>query len=96
MTIKEIKAYLIKYLVSYLLTSCLVNIFAKKGTFPYNDFFNTIQDMGSQDCVRKFVKDPIQTHHHSLSKFPWKLDHMFATKELFDSFTNIVVPQIKI
>ena len=71
------------------------SVFAKKGTFPHNDFFNTIQDMGFQDCVRIFIKDPIQTHYHSRSKFPWELDHMFATKELFDSLTNIVVPQTK-
>ena len=69
--------------------------FAKKGTTPHNDFFNTIEDMGFQDCVKKFDKDPIQTHYHSRSKFPWELDHMFATKELFDSLTNIVVPQTR-
>lgn len=45
--------------------------FAAKGTHPTNDFFDTILDMGFHDCVRKYIKDPVQTYRHSRSQFPW-------------------------
>ncbi len=63
--------------------------FAAKGTFPTNDFFDAILDMGFFDCMRKFNSKPIQTHRHSFSKFPWELDHMFATEDLYKSLLNI-------
>ena len=69
------------------------SVFAAKGTYPTNDFFDAILDMGFEDCVRKFYTDPVQTHFHRRSKFPWELDHMFATQELFDALTNITIPE---
>ena len=69
------------------------SVFAAKGTYPTNDFFDAILDMGFSDCVRKYIKDPIQTHYHRRSKFPWELDHMFATDELYDALTQITVPE---
>ena len=51
-----------------------------------------ILDMGFADCMRKFCSSPIQTHRNPRSKFPWELDHMFATEELFDCLTQIDVP----
>ena len=63
--------------------------FAAKGTYPTNDFFDAILDMGFYDCMRKFNPNPIQTHRHSLSKFPWELDHMFATEDLYNALKDI-------
>ena len=63
--------------------------FAAKETFPTNDFFDAIIDMGFFDCMRKFNSEPTQTHRHSFSKFPWELDHMFATEKLYKSLLNI-------
>ena len=63
--------------------------FALKGTYPTNDFFDAILDMGFYDCMRKFNSNPVQTHRHSLSKFPWELDHMFATEHLYKALTDI-------
>ena len=67
------------------------SIFAKKGTYPTNDFFNAIQDMGFHDCVRKQISKPIQTFRHNKGNFPWELDHMFCTKELYDCLKRINV-----
>ena len=33
--------------------------FAAKDTFPTNDFFDAIIDMGFSDCMRKFNSKPI-------------------------------------
>ena len=66
--------------------------FALKGTYPTNNFFDAILDMGFHDCMRKFNNEPVQTHHNPKSKFPWELDHMFATEELFVGLTDILVP----
>jgi len=63
--------------------------FALKDTFPTNNFFDAILDMGFYDCMRKFNINPIQTHRHVRSKFPWELDHMFATEYLYNSLTDI-------
>ena len=65
--------------------------FALKDTYPTNDFFDAILDMGFHDCMRKFHSDPIQTYRHSFSKFPWELDHMFATRKLYDGLQKIEV-----
>jgi exonuclease III len=65
--------------------------FAKKWTYPKNDFFNAIQDMGFQDCILKFYSEPVQTHRHNRSEFPWQLDHMFATRDLYDHLQSIQV-----
>ena len=70
--------------------------FAKKGTYPTNDFFNAILDMGFYDCVRKYISEPIQTHNHNKSSFPWELDHMFCTKDLYDCLERISVQNTKL
>ena len=67
------------------------SIFAKKGTYPTNNFFDAILDLGFYDCMRKFNSEPVQTHRHARSKFPWELDHMFVTPDLYKSLTNIEV-----
>ena len=67
------------------------SIFAKKGTYPHNDFFNAILDMGFYDCVRKQISKPIQTFRPVKGNFPWELDHMFCTKELYDCLKRINV-----
>ena len=67
------------------------SIFAKKGTYPHNDFFNAILDMGFYDCVRKHISKPIQTFRPVKGNFPWELDHMFCTKELYDCLKRINV-----
>ena len=67
------------------------SIFAKKGTYPHNDFFNAILDMGFYDCVRKQISKPIQTFRPVKENFPWELDHMFCTKELYDCLKRINV-----
>ena len=67
------------------------SIFAKKGTYPHNDFFNAILDMGFYDCVRKHISKPIQTFRSVKGNFPWELDHMFCTKELYDCLKRINV-----
>lgn len=63
--------------------------FANKGTSPTNDFFDAILDMDFHDCMRKFSSVPVQTHRHARSKFPWELDHMFATEDLYNALTDI-------
>ena len=71
--------------------------FAAKGTYPTNEFFDAILDMGFHDCMRKFNPKPVQTHRHARSKFPWELDHMFATENLYESLTDIhtvAVPEL--
>ena len=37
----------------------------------------------------KYQSNPIQTHRNARSKFPWELDHMFATEDLYNSLTDI-------
>jgi len=32
----------------------------------------------------KYQSNPIQTHRNARSKFPWELDHMFATENLIN------------
>ena len=71
------------------------SIFAKKGTYPHNDFFNAILDMGFYDCVRKQISKPVQTFRHNKGHFPWELDHMFCTKELYDCLKRISVQNTK-
>ena len=63
--------------------------FAVKGTYPTNDFFDAILDMHFLDCMRKFNTSPVQTHRNVRSKFPWEIDHMFATEGLYNRLNNI-------
>lgn len=67
------------------------SVFALKDTYPTNNFFNAIEDMGFHDCIRKFHPEPVQTHRNARSNFPWELDHMFATAGLFSKLTDINV-----
>lgn len=69
------------------------SVFAAKDTYPTNNFFDAILDMGFHDCMRKFNAEPIQTHRNAKSKFPWELDHMFATPNLYEKLDSInVIP----
>ena len=68
--------------------------FALKDTYPTNNFFDAILDMGFHDCMRKFNSEPIQTHRNPKSKFPWELDHMFATDDLYKCLKEISVPEV--
>ena len=68
--------------------------FALKDTYPTNNFFDAILDMGFHDCMRKFNSEPIQTHRNPKSKFPWELDHMFATDDLYKRLKEITVPEV--
>lgn len=65
--------------------------FAAQGTYPTNGFFDAILELGFFDCMRKFSKEPVQTHVHNRSKFPWELDHMFATEGLYQRLSSIEV-----
>ena len=67
------------------------SVFAKKGTYPTNNFFDAILDLGFHDCMRKFNSEPVQTHRNARSEFPWELDHMFVTPTLYKSLTKIDV-----
>lgn len=69
--------------------------FAAKGTYPVNNFFDAILGMGFNDCLRKFGTEPVRTHHHNFSKYPWELDHMFVTDELFEALKAADVPNTK-
>ena len=71
--------------------------FAAKGTYPTNNFFDSVIAMGFHDCMRKFGTEPVQTHRNVRSKFPWEIDHMFVTDELYDRLTDartIEVPEL--
>ena len=61
----------------------------EKSTTPTNDFFDALLDMGFYDCMRKYQSNPIQIHRNARSKFPWELDYMFATEDLYNSLTDI-------
>lgn len=65
--------------------------FARKGERVTNLFFDTILTAGFEDCVHKFYPDYVQTFWHSRGSFPWQLDHMFATPELFRRCQTLVV-----
>ena len=56
-----------------------------------NDFFDALLSFGFHDCMRKFSELPVQTHRHNRSKFPWELDHMFATPGLYERLDKIEV-----
>ena len=68
--------------------------FALKDTYPTNNFFDAILDMGFHDCMRKLNDAPIQTHRNPKSNFPWELDHIFATENLYNSLKKVDVPYV--
>ena len=41
--------------------------------------------------MRKFDKNPVQTHQNNKSDYPWELDHMFATRELYNRLQQIEI-----
>jgi len=55
----------------------------KSGTYPHNGFFDAILELGFQECMRKFHPGPVQTYRHNVGTFPWELDHMFVTTDLY-------------
>ena len=65
--------------------------FSKKGERRQNIFFDCILDLGFKDCIAESYEDYVQTHRHNLSKFPWQIDHFFATEKLFKGLTNLEV-----
>ncbi len=65
--------------------------FAAQGTYPTSSFFDAILDMGFFNCMRKFSNEPICTHRNNKSKYPWEIDHMFATNGLHQRLTSIDV-----
>ena len=67
------------------------SVFAIKNTYPHNNFFNAIEDMGFHDCMRKFHSRPVQTHRNARSDYPWELDHMFVTEGLYSKLIKIDV-----
>ncbi|MBT6331233.1 MAG: hypothetical protein HOJ33_01135 [Gammaproteobacteria bacterium] len=65
--------------------------FSKKGETRHEDFFDGILNLGFHDCLRKFHSLPIQTYRHNRGTYPWELDHMFATPELYNRLKSINV-----
>ena len=65
--------------------------FSKKGERRQNIFFDCILDLGFKDCIAETYEDYVQTHRHNLSKFPWQIDHFFASEKLFKGLTNLEV-----
>jgi exonuclease III len=65
--------------------------FSKKGETRHADFFDSILNLGFHDCLRKFHSLPIQTYRHNRGTYPWELDHMFATPELYNRLKSINV-----
>jgi len=65
--------------------------FSKKGETRHADFFDGILRLGFQDCLRKFHSLPIQTYRHNRGIYPWELDHMFVTPELYNRLKSINV-----
>ena len=56
------------------------------------DFYSCfVQNIGFHDCLRKFYSLPIQTYRHNRGTYPWELDHMFATPELYNRLKSINV-----
>ena len=65
--------------------------FSKKGERRQNIFFDCILDLGFKDCIAETLEDYVQTHRHNLSKFPWQIDHFFASEKLFKGLTDLKV-----
>ena len=65
--------------------------FSKKGERRQNIFFDCILDLGFKDCIAETLEDYVQTHRHNLSKFPWQIDHFFASEKLFNGLTDLKV-----
>ena len=68
--------------------------FAAKNTFPINNFFYSILNMGFYDCMSKFNTKPVQTIRHTRSKYPWEIDHMFAIEESYKSLVSIEICKV--
>ena len=66
--------------------------FALKDSYPINNFFAAILDMGFHDCMRKYHTEPVQTQRNPKCEFAMELDHMSATKDLFDNLIEVDIP----
>ena len=48
--------------------------------------------MGFYDCVETYIpEEPRRTIYHNKSNYPWELDHMFCTRKLCDSLTEVQI-----
>ena len=65
--------------------------FSKQGETRHNDFFDGILDLGFHDCLRKYHSLPMQTYRHNRGIYPWELDHMFVTPDLYERLKSIDV-----
>ena len=65
--------------------------FSRVGERRHNTIFDGILNLGFSDCMRKFHSEPVQTFRAVRGDYPWELDHMFATKELYKSLESIEV-----
>ena len=67
--------------------------FSKKGERIHNAFFDGILNLGFKDCLRKYYPDFIETYRHNILKkrYPWELDHMFCTNNLYERLDKIEV-----
>ena len=67
--------------------------FSKKGERIHNTFFDAILNLGFKDCLRKFYPDYVETyrHHIEINRYPWELDHMFVTPNLYERLERIEV-----
>ena len=65
--------------------------FKRKDRRTTNIMFDRVEDYLLQDCVKKYYPDFIQTYRHNTGGFPWQLDHMFASKKIFNNLNNLYV-----
>ena len=65
--------------------------FVKKGERTHNLFFDSILNLGFSDCLRKYHPNFIQTYRHNRGNYPWEIDHMFATEDLYKNLQSIDV-----
>lgn len=65
--------------------------FSKKGETRHNNFFDGILDLGFHDCLRKYHSLPMRTYRHNRGIYPWELDHMFVTPDLYERLKSIDV-----
>ena len=65
--------------------------FSKKGETRHNNFFDGILDLGFRDCLRKYHSLRMRTYRHNRGIYPWELDHMFVTPDLYERLKSIDV-----
>ena len=67
--------------------------FSKVGEQRHNMFFYSILSLGFVDCLDLRYPNYVQAYRHSISTFPWQLDHMFAKDALSKTLVSLGVPQ---